>query len=268
MLALGVGALSYGVAAELQTSGFLAVYVAGVLVADGAPSRRRAVRPFLEGLASTAQIGLFLLLGLLVFPSRLDGEALGALGVAVVLVLVARPVAVIVAIGWLGFGRRELALVSWAGLRGALPIVLATFPLTAGYPDGQRIFDVVFFVVIVSVLVQGLTVSSVAKRLGLRAEPATFATVAESLPLDAPGVEVLEIEVGSACGVVDRPLHEVPPPFGARVAVLLRGDEVVVPTGATRPRAGDRVVVFGAARPGLAAAIQAWVVDPGHEPGV
>lgn len=262
VLALGVGALSYGVAAGLETSGFLAVYVAGVLVADGAPSRRRAVRPFLEGLASTAQIGLFLLLGLLVFPSRLDGEALGALGVAVVLVLVARPLAVVIAIGWLGFDRRELALVSWAGLRGALPIVLATFPLTAGYPEGQRIFDVVFFVVIVSVLVQGLTVSGLANRLGLRAEPVTFATVAESLPLDAPGVEVLEIEVGSACGVVDRPLREVPPPFGARVAVVLRGDEVIVPTGATRPQAGDRVVVFGAAHPGLAAAIQAWVGDP------
>lgn len=259
VLGLGVGVLAYGLAAELQTSGFLAVYVAGVLVADRAPSRRRAVRTFLQGLASTAQIGLFLLLGLLVFPSRLDSEALGALGVALVLVLVARPMAVAVSVGWLGFDRRELAMITWAGLRGALPIVLATFPLTAGYPDGQRIFDVVFFVVIVSVLVQGLSVAAVAKRLGLKAEPDTFATAAEALPLDAPGVEVLEIEVGSSCQVVGRALHEAPPPYDARVAVLLRGDEVVVPTGNTRVLAGDRVVVFGSARPELAAAVQAWV---------
>ncbi len=263
VLGLGVGALAYGVAAELRTSGFLAVYVAGVLVADRAPSRRRSVRTFLEGLASTAQIGLFLLLGLLVFPSRLDSEALGALGVALVLVFVARPLAVAMSVGWLGFERRELVMVSWAGLRGAIPIVLATFPLTAGYPDGQLIFDVVFFVVVVSVLAQGLTVSTLATRLGLEAEPETFATAAESLPLDAPGVEVLEIEVGLSCGVVGRALHEVPPPHDARVAVVLRGEEVVVPTGDTTLRAGDRVVVFGSARPDLAGAVQAWVSEPG-----
>ncbi len=263
VLALGVGTLAYGTAAGLRTSGFLAVYVAGVLVADRAPSRRRAVRAYLQGLASTAQIGLFLLLGLLVFPSRLDQQALGALAVAVVLVLVARPLGVGLSIGWLGFDRRELALVSWAGLRGAVPIVLATFPLTVGYPDGQLIFDVVFFVVVVSVLVQGLTVARLARWLGLEAEPETFATAAEALPLDAPGVEVLEIEVGSASGVVGRALHEVPPPHDARVAAVLRGDEVVVPTGHTHIEAGDRLVLFGAARPELAGAVQAWVTDPG-----
>ena len=125
-----------------------------------------------------------------------------------------------------------------------MPIVLATFPLTAGYPDGQLIFDVVFFVVIISVLVQGFTLEPLVTRLGLGAEPPSLATVAEALPLDAPGAEALEIEVGSSARIVGRELREVPPPHEARVAVVLRGAEVVVATGSTAVAAGDRLVVF------------------------
>jgi len=261
VLALGVGGLAYGGAAALAMSGFLAVYVAGMVVAAKAPSRRRAVRTFLEGLASTAQIGLFLLLGLLVFPSRLDAEAAAAFGVAVVLVLVARPLAVLASIGWMRFRLVDLALVSWAGLRGAVPIVLATFPLTSGYPEGQLIFDVVFFVVVLSVLVQGLTVGPLARRLGMKAEPNVAASMAEALPVDAPGVELLEIEIGSACRVVGRPLAEVPPPLGARVSAVMRGGDVLIPTGASTLQAGDRIVVFGEAHPDLARAVRDWVTS-------
>jgi cell volume regulation protein A len=261
VLGLGIGGLAYGSAAGLRMSGFLAVYVAGMAVAARAPSRRRAVRAFHQGLASTAQIGLFLLLGLLVFPSRLDEQALPALGVAIALTLVARPLGVLVSIGWMRFRPRDLVLVSWAGLRGAVPIVLATFPLTSGYPEGELIFDVVFFVVVVSVLAQGLTVAGLARRLGMEAEPDVSASVAEALPLDAPGVEVLEIEVGSACRIVGRPLAEAPPPFDARVAAVVRHGEVLIPTGATALEPGDRLVVFGAAHPELAAAVRRWVAD-------
>ena len=180
-------------------SGFLAVYVTGMAVAARAPSRRRAVRTFHQGLASTAQIGLFLLLGLLVFPSRLDEQALGALrrgGRARVHRSAARGARVRSA-GWAS-RRRSSSCVSWAGLRGAVPIVLATFPLTAGYPEGQLIFDVVFFVVVLSVLVQGLTVAAPGPPAGARggARPRRRRW-RRSLPIDAPGVEVLEIEVGS-----------------------------------------------------------------------
>jgi cell volume regulation protein A len=259
VLGLGLGGLAYGGAASLHLSGFLAVYVTGMVVAARAPASRRAIRVFHQGLASTAQIGLFLLLGLLVFPSRLDTHAAGAFGVAVVLVLVARPLAVLVSVGWMRFRWPELVLLSWSGLRGAVPIVLATFPLTSGYPEGQLVFDVVFFVVVVSVLVQGLTVGPLARRMGLRAEPDLLASVAEVLPIDAPGVEVLEIEVGSSCGIVGRPLAEAPPPGDARVAVVVRDEEVIVPTGSTSLRPGDRVVVFGAADPALADAIGTWI---------
>jgi cell volume regulation protein A len=262
VLAVGLAGLAYGVGAAVQSSGFLAVYVCGVVVADRAPSRRRAVLGFLQALAATAQIGLFLLLGLLVFPSRLDEQALGALGVAVVLVLLARPLAVLLSISWLGFDRRELVLVSWAGLRGAVPIVLATFPVTEGYPEGQLIFDVVFFVVIVSVLAQGFTLAPLVSRLGLGTDPPSLATVAEALPLDAPGAEAIEIAVGSSGRLVGRALREVPPPHEARVAVVLRGAAVVVATGATTVEAGDRLVVFAPSRPDLRSELEAWVADP------
>jgi cell volume regulation protein A len=267
VLALGLAGLAYGAGAAVESSGFLAVFVCGVVVGDRARGRRRAVLGFLQALASTAQIGLFLLLGLLVFPSRLDEEALGALGVAVVLVLVARPLAVVVSTAWFGFGRRQLVLVSWAGLRGAVPIVLATFPVTAGYPDGQLIFDVVFFVVIVSVLVQGFTLAPLVERLGFAAEPPSLATFGEALPLDAPGADALEIEVGSAAGIVGRRLSEVAPPHEARVAVVLRGGDVVVATGATVIEAGDRLVMFAPARPDLLGSLEDWVADPLGTPG-
>jgi cell volume regulation protein A len=262
VLGLGLAGLAYGVGAAAESSGFLAVYVCGIVVADRAPARRRSVLGFLQALASTAQIGLFLLLGLLVFPSRLDEQALGALGVALALVLLARPLAVLLSISWLGFDRRELALVSWAGLRGAVPIVLATFPLTEGYPEGDLIFDVVFFVVILSVLVQGFTLAPLVSRLGLGADPPSLATVVEALPLDAPGVDALEVEVGSTGRLVGRRLREVRLPHEARVAVVLRGDDVVVATGETIIEAGDRLVVFAPTRPELAADLEAWVTDP------
>ena len=142
-----------------------------------------------------------------------------------------------------------------------MPIVLATFPLTSGYPEGQLIFDVVFFVVVLSVLVQGLTVGPLARRLGMKAEPNVAASMAEALPVDAPGVELLEIEIGSACRVVGRPLAEVPPPLGARVSAVMRGGDVLIPTGSSTLQPGDRIVVFGEAHPDLARAVREWVTS-------
>jgi cell volume regulation protein A len=258
VLGLGVAGLAYGCAALLGTSGFLAAYVAGVVVGARAPRRRRAVRTFHEGLASTSQIALFLLLGLLVFPSRLPGVALPALAVAATLVFVARPLAVAVSLPWFGFSRRELGFASWAGLRGAVPIVLATFPLTAGHPDGQVIFDVTFFVVLVSAAVQGLTVAPLARRLGLESTTSGWAGLAEVVPLDAVGIDVVEIDVPTGSRVVGQPLREVPLPLDARVAAIVRRGEVVVPNGDSHLEEGDLLVVFARRRGELAGAITAW----------
>ena len=169
VLALAIAGLSYGVASELGASGFLAVYLTGLILGR----KRRLVKSLLhfhEGLAAAAEAVLFLMLGLLVFPSRLVDVLGPSLLVAGVLMFVARPIAVALCLPWFRFKTRELTLVSWAGLRGAVPIVLATMPLTAGHPDGALVFDVVFVVVLASVIVQSSTVGILVKRLGFRGE--------------------------------------------------------------------------------------------------
>lgn len=259
VLGLGVAGLAYGASAAIGTSGFLAVYVAGVVVAAHGPRQRRALRTFHEGLAATAQIALFLLLGLLVFPSQLPAVAPEATVITVALVLLARPLAVALCLAPFRTPAREVAFAGWAGLRGAVPIVLATFPLTAGYADGAVIFDIVFFVVLVSAVVQGLTIAPVAARLGLRADASRWAGVAEVIPLDAAGIDVLEIEVPPDSPVAGRPLAAAPLPGEARIAGIVRGDHVLVPTGATVLEAGDVLAVVSAARTGLEVAVGEWL---------
>ncbi len=161
------GALAYGIAVTFGASGFVAVYLTGVLVGALLPRQRRAILGFHEALANAAEIGLFLLLGLLVFPSRLPPVALSGLLVAVVLTSVARPVAVWVCTLGQGYRWPERTVLSVGGLKGAVPIVLATFPLTAGVDGADLIFDVVFFVVLVSVLFQGIALLPTVRRLGL-----------------------------------------------------------------------------------------------------
>lgn len=216
------------------------------------------MRTFHEGLASTAQIALFLLLGLLVFPARLPDVALPALVVATVLVLLARPLAVAACLPWFGLSRAEVGLASWAGLRGAVPIVLATFPLTAGYAQGQTIFDITFFVVLVSATVQGLTVGPLARRLRLEPDSSGATPLAEAIPLDAVGVDVVEINVPSGSPVAGQPLRELALPLGARVAAVVRNGEVLVPDGDSRLAEDDLLVVFGRQRGELSAALTTW----------
>lgn len=164
---LAVAALSYGSAASLHGSGFLAVYLTGLTLAGAALPGGRAVTAFHDGLAWVAQVGLFVTLGLLVFPGRLGDVALEAAALAVLLAVIARPLATAVAVAPFGFDRRETALLGWAGLRGAVPVVLATFVVAGGVPDAEDIFDIVFFAVVLSVLVQGTTIEPLARRLGL-----------------------------------------------------------------------------------------------------
>ncbi|MCP4435048.1 MAG: potassium/proton antiporter [Actinomycetia bacterium] len=170
VLALGGAGLAYGLGTLVGASGFLAVYLAGLMVATAAPSKRRVVARFHEAMAAMAQIGLFLMLGLLVFPSQLPGVLGIGVVIAAALILVARPLAIALCLPWFGLGVRSNVFVAWAGLRGAVPIVLATFPLTAGYPEGDTVFNAVFFVVLASATVQGLTIGPVAGKLGLSGE--------------------------------------------------------------------------------------------------
>jgi cell volume regulation protein A len=241
VLTLAIAGVSYGSAALLGASGFLAVYLTGVVLA----AERRQVRgvlAFHEGLAATAQASLFLLLGLLVFPSRLLDDLGTALLVTVVLILVARPAAVHGVLALFGVPFRQAALVSWAGLRGAVPVVMATIPLTAGHPDGSLVFDVAFVVVVISVAVQAPTVAPLARRLGLVADDPT-AVAAEIVPLDALDADVVEVTIPVDSRVIGAMLRDVPLPDNARVSLVVRDRATFVPDGSTVFAADDRLLV-------------------------
>jgi potassium/hydrogen antiporter len=168
---LSVAALAYGGAATLHGSGFLAVYLAGLAVGSTTFPAERAVTIFHQGLAGIAQVSMFLVLGLLVFPSQLWGVALEGTVLALVLMFVARPVATFAATAVGQFDLRERVVLAWAGLRGAVPVVLATFPVIAVVSQSLEFFNIVFFAVLLSTLLQGATFEPLARRLRLTIAP-------------------------------------------------------------------------------------------------
>jgi potassium/hydrogen antiporter len=170
---LGIAALSYGAASTLHGSGFLAVYLVGLVLGSTPIPAKRAVTVFHEGLAGLAQVVMFLVLGLLVFPSQLGGVALEGTAMALVLALVARPIAAFVATAFTGFDFPERSVVAWAGLRGSVPVVLATFPVIDGVDRSLEFFNIVFFAVLLSALVQGASVERLARRFGVIAPETT-----------------------------------------------------------------------------------------------
>ncbi len=171
VLAGGSALLTYGLAASLGGSGFLAVYLAGIVLGSRRVVYQRGIFLFHDGFAWLCQIAMFIMLGLLCFPSRLGQVAGQGLLITGVLIFLARPLAVALALFPFRFSVRELAFVSWVGLRGAVPIILATFPPMLGFPRGEVLFDVVFFVVLVSALVQGWALPFVAGWLGVQVQP-------------------------------------------------------------------------------------------------
>ncbi len=244
VFSLTMALLVYAGTASLGGNGFLAVYIAGVMVGQHNIIHRSTVRLFHDGLAWLAQIVMFLVLGLQVFPSRLPGIAGAGLTVAFFLMFVARPLSVFVALPT-GVSVREKLLIAWAGLRGAAPIVLATFPLLAGVQQSDVIFHVVFFVALTSLLLQGTTIPRVARWLGLYAE----APVKRVFPLlfnpaTATDRQVLELEVARGAPAEDRRIMELGLPTGVLILMVNRKDQFVVPQGGTILRSGDHVLVM------------------------
>jgi cell volume regulation protein A len=256
VLSSGLAGLAYGAATQINGSGLLAVYLTGMLLGHRMPRHQHAVHTVHEGFAFAAQMTLFLLLGLQVFPSDLDDVLGRGLVLTAILMLVARPLSLL-AVLWSGFRWREIVLVSWAGLRGAVPIVLATFPVTVDYPDARLVFDLVFFVVLVSVAVQGTTIAAVARGLGLAADavPAT-ATI---MGLDNVRADVIELELEDSAAVVGRALKDLPMPQGIRISVLERRERTIVPDGTTVLLPGDVLIIVADSASKATAALEAWV---------
>jgi cell volume regulation protein A len=243
LLALAVGGLTFAATSYVGASGFLAVYICGLVIGARAPRHRRVVRSFLSSLANGADIALFLLLGLLVFPAQLPSVALQALAVTAVLLLIGRPLSVILAMLPFGLSWNELTFLSWAGLRGAMPIVLATFPATAGIAEGQTIFNLVFFVVVVSALLQGTTVAPLARRLGLVVDRPAWQSIAEAVPLPDVDIDLIEIEVTSGLSLVGKRLGDTTPPTGMLATTLIREHKAFIPGPDTVFMTGDFLVL-------------------------
>lgn len=257
VVALGVAGLAYGIAAAVGASGFLAVYVAGLVVGARVSLHRRGIRTFHQGLSSTAGVGLFMMLGVLVFPSHLPDVVVPGVVLTCVLMFVARPIAVSLCLIWLRYGWRDVVFACWVGLRGSVPIVLATFPLVAGYPDGSFIFNMVFFVVLLSAAVQGVSISTVAGWLGVRDKSGAAMHVAEDVPIGDINNELIEVRVTDDLYIAGRTLREVTPSHGLVTAVM-RGKRVLVPTPRTRIRSGDLVMVAMPRQPDASKLVTAW----------
>jgi cell volume regulation protein A len=245
---LAAAALAFGITQAVGGSGFLAVYVVGLWLGNTRTPLNRPIVAFHQGLAFAAQVVLFVVLGLLVFPSRLGPVALAGLALAGVLVFLARPVAVWLCTAFQGFSVRERVLLGWAGLRGAVPIVLATFALSEGIAESETIFNAVFFVVLVSALLQGLTLEPLAARLGLATESRPF----YQPPLEVGivrslGAEILELTVGRDDALAGRRVRDLGLPRAALITMIVRGDEAVPPRGSTVIEAGDHLYVLARA---------------------
>ncbi|QDV39329.1 potassium/proton antiporter [Tautonia plasticadhaerens] len=252
VLASTCGLLAFGIAAALGGSGFLSVYLAGIVIGNRRIVCKRGIFLFHNAGAWLAQIVMFVVLGLLSFPSRLLGVAPQGMLMAAILVFVARPLAVALTLLPFRFGWRELCFLSWGGLKGAVPITLATFPFLFGLPGAEPIFDVVFFVVLVSALVQGWTLSPLARRLGLQrpTEPAPPVALEISSLRHVEG-EVVDYFVEPGSRAAGRQVRELALPQGAVIAIIARGERIVPPQGSTRLEVGDHAIVVMApqARP-------------------
>ena len=244
LAALGWAILSYAAAAELHLSGFAAVYVCGLLLGNAKLPYRVATRAFVEGIGWIAQIGLFVMLGLLASPKLLSWGDVGvAIAAGLFLTLIARPVSVLLSTVWFRIGWQDGIFLSWAGLRGAVPIVLCTIPLASRVPSSQRLFDVVLIFVIVFTVLQAPTLPWLANRLGLADRGQPHDVEVEVAPLERMSADLMQlrIPVGSKLNGVE--IGELRLGRNAAVSLIIRDNEPMVPGPRDLIRTGDELLV-------------------------
>lgn len=245
VMTLSLAALAYALPTLALGSGFLAVYVAAVILGNGPLPYRPGLVRVHDSLAWLAQIGMFLVLGLLVFPSKLLDVAWLGLVLALFLALVARPLVVALCLLPFRLPGRDVAYVGWVGLRGAVPIILAIFPVLAGAPGSVRIFDIVFFIVVVNALVPGATVPWVTRRLGLESrQPPAPRAVLEIESMQPLRGELRSFYIDDALAVAGVRIAELPFPDETAVTLIVRGQQLIAPKGATELLPGDHVYVL------------------------
>lgn len=245
VLTLALAFLAFGVPTVFYGSGFLAVYIAAVILGNANFPFRPGVLRVHDATAWFSQVAMFLLLGLLVYPHRLLDVAPMGLALGLMLAFVARPLVVALCLAPFRYPMKEVAYVGWVGLRGAVPIILATFPVLARAPGAERIFDLVFFVVVVNVLVPGVTVRKVTQWLGLESrEPPPPPALLEITSTQVLKGELLSFYVDPATSVSGAEIAQIPFPDGAAVMLVIRGHDLIAPRGRTVLQPGDHVYVF------------------------
>jgi cell volume regulation protein A len=245
VLTLALVLLVYGLTAVIGGNGFLAVYLAGIVMGNRSFVHKRSLIRFHEGVAWLMQIAMFLTLGLLVFPSRLLPVIGVGLLVSIFLTVIARPLSVFLALLFHRFSAAEKFMIAWSGLRGAVPIVLATFPLLAGVPGADFMFHLVFFIVLTSVLVQGTSIGWVARWLNLNEPtPTVHPRPLEFVPDVTVDSELVEIPVQAGSPLEGQAIVQAGLPTGALVVLVRRHGDTVIPNGSTVIEAGDRLLIL------------------------
>lgn len=245
VLTLALALFTYSFTNMLGGNGFLAVYLAGIIAGNSSLIHKRSLLHFHDGLSWLMQITMFITLGLLVFPSHLPPVMGVSLLAAACLMFVARPIAVFLSLIPSPFTIREKLFLSWVGLRGSAPIILATFPLLAGIPQSDMIFNVVFFVVLASVLFQGTSIQTVAKWLGVDA-PLQEERVhpIEINPDSGYKGELSEFSIPENSKMAGKKLVDLRLPAKCLIVLITRGNEYILPSGATSLYAGDTLLVL------------------------
>ena len=247
IFAVAFALLTYSVTALIGASGLLAVYIAALVIGNGDLTYRHSIFRFNEGFAWMMQILMFIILGLLVFPTQflvLDLIVKGLI-LSLILIFIARPVAVFTSTMKMGFSIREKTFLSWAGLKGAVPIVLATFPMTMGLENSQLFFNVVFFVVLTSALIQGSTISFFAEKLGLNGPKKTSTPhTLELVSIGKANAEIIEFEVNEDTIITGNTLKDISFPKGALISAIIRNGDLVTPHGETKIYSKDILYIL------------------------
>ena len=243
LIVFAVTVLAYAVAATVHSSGFAAVYVAAVVLGNTELPHRSATRSFIEGVGLLAQIGLFVMLGLLVHPSDIDSWHLWAgIGIGALLTFIARPVSVAMCASWFRVGPREQLFIGWAGLRGAVPIVLATIPLAHGLDSSLDLFNMTFVAVVVYTIVQAAPLGKLAKWCGVESTRGRDVEI-DAAPLERISADLLQIHVPASSKLAGVEVGELRLPPGASVTMVVRDGSTMVPHRTTRIRVDDELLV-------------------------